>query len=126
MSRPCGVGIAVMLTDAWLFASAFTVNTKEHKKEKITMRANEEAIRVNNYNDAKSQQTLLKESNRPSRRHLKKIYRYTQRCAEGNVSVLPYRPSQTTMYQLCTMRENLCNAALFASVIIILPRYKLF
>lgn len=34
-SRPCGVvGIAVMLIDAWLFASAFTVNTKKHKKEK--------------------------------------------------------------------------------------------
>lgn len=35
MSRPCGgVGIAVMLTDAWLFASTFTVNTEKHKKGK--------------------------------------------------------------------------------------------
>ena len=35
VSRPCGVvGIEVMLIDAWLFASAFTVNTKKHKKEK--------------------------------------------------------------------------------------------
>lgn len=36
-SRPRGaVGIAVMLIDAWLFASAFTVDTKkaERKKEK--------------------------------------------------------------------------------------------
>lgn len=27
-------GIAVMLMDAWLFASAFTVDTKKHRKEK--------------------------------------------------------------------------------------------
>lgn len=33
--NPCSVvGIAVMQIDAWLFVSAFTVNTKKHKKEK--------------------------------------------------------------------------------------------
>lgn len=35
VSRPCGVvGIAVMLIDAWLFASAFTVNTKKAQERK--------------------------------------------------------------------------------------------
>ena len=77
-SRPCGVvGIAVMQTDAWLFASAFTVNTKKHKKEKkTTMRANEEIITVNIQNDAKPQQILLRGSNRPGSRDLMKIYSY--------------------------------------------------
>lgn len=64
MSRPCGVvGIAVMLIDAWLFASAFTVNTKKaQERTKTTMRANEEASRVSIHNDAKPQQILPKES----------------------------------------------------------------
>lgn len=36
VSRPCGVvGIAVMLIDAWLFASAFTVNTRKAQERKI-------------------------------------------------------------------------------------------
>lgn len=34
VSRPCGVvGIAVMLIDAWLFASAFTVNTNKTQEK---------------------------------------------------------------------------------------------
>lgn len=62
MSRPRGgVGVVDMLIDAWLFAKAFTVNTKKHRKEKkkTTKRANEEAVRVNSQNDAKPQQILL-------------------------------------------------------------------
>lgn len=76
-----------MRIDAWLFASAFTVNTESTRKKKTTMRANEEASRINIHNDAKPQQMLLKESKRLGRRHLKEIYRYTERYPKGRVSV---------------------------------------
>ena len=56
-----------MLTDAWLFASTFTVNKKKTRKKKTTMTANEEAVRGNNHTDAKSQPTLLRESNRTAK-----------------------------------------------------------
>ncbi len=41
--NPCSVvGFAVMLIDAWLFASGVTVNTKKNtRKKKTTMKANE-------------------------------------------------------------------------------------
>lgn len=86
VSRPCGVvGIAVMLIDVWLFASAFTVNTKSTRKKKTTMRANEEASRVNVHNDASHNRYCCK---RPGRRLMKKINRHPT-YSKGRVSVSP-------------------------------------
>lgn len=59
-----GGGFLVVI-DAWLLASAFTVNTKKHKKQtnkQKPMRANEEAIRVKSEHDEKPHQMLPRRS----------------------------------------------------------------